>query len=283
MTPTGAATSDDQIDPAVNTLATTSGADVVLVTGASSGIGLELARVFAAEGARLVLVGRDETRLQEAAATLPAPAGAPHLPIAIDLARPDAVRDLLARVEGEGLTIETLVNNAGFGVYGPFVEADLDRELELLRTNVMAVTELTARVLPGMVDRGRGRILNTASTLSFMPSPRMAVYGASKAFVLSFTEALAHEVEGSGVTVTALCPGPTKTRFAERSDAKRARVFRFGAAGKPAPVARAAHDGLMRGDRIVVPGLSNRLTVFSVRLTPRRLLTRVVAFIQAPA
>jgi len=257
--------------------------DVTLITGASSGIGLELAKVFAAGGDRLVLVGRDESRLHQVVASLPSRDGGAHLPIATDLAMPGAIRELVGLVEGQGLTIETLVNNAGGGVYGRFVEADLDEELEMLRTNVLATTELTGRVLPGMVARGRGRILNTASTLAFMPSPRMAAYGSSKAYVLSFTEALAQEVAGTGVTVTALCPGATKTRFAERAGAKRARIFRFGAAGPAAPVARAAYDGLMRGDRIVIPGLANQLNVASVRLLPRRALTRMVAFIQAPA
>lgn len=260
--------------------AVTSG--ITLITGASGGIGFELAKLFAADGARLVLVARDEARLRAAAAMLPAPAVGQHVPIAIDLARPGAARDLVARHGRDGLTVDALINNAGFGSYGALVETDPDETTAMLMTNVLALTELTAGILPGMVARGRGRVLNVASTAAFLPGPRMAAYYASKAYVLSFSEAIAEEVAGSGVTVTALCPGPTRTGFAGRSGAHRSRAFQGGLA-TPGAVARAGYAGMRRGTRVVVPGVTNRLAVASVRLVPRRLLTRLVSLIQPPA
>ena len=188
-----------------------------VVTGASSGIGLEIARLLAADGYDLLLVASAEKKLLEVATRFSHEFGKTVAALAVDLARPDGARSLLDEIERRGLAVEVLVNNAGFGVYGPFAGADLAHTLEMIQVNVASLTELTRGVLPGMTARQSGRILNVASTAAFQPGPLMAVYYATKAYVLSFSEALANELSGTGVTVTALCPGPTRTAFQERA------------------------------------------------------------------
>lgn len=253
----------------------------VLVTGGSGGIGFELAKVFASNGERLVLVARDEDELRVKLAALTASSGIEHRAFAFDLSDPGAAATLMTRLEGEGITVDVLVNNAGFGAYGPFAESDLDTDLAMIRVNILALTELTKRLLPGMLARRNGKVLNLASTAAFLPGPRMAVYYASKAYVLSFSEAVAEEVRGSGVSVTALCPGPTRTSFEDRAGAGASRLFRYGAAD-PAEVAQAGYDGLMAGKAVVVPGISNRVMTFLPRLAPRRLTAALVNRVQAP-
>ena len=188
-----------------------------LITGASSGIGADLARLFARDGYDVVLVARSEEKLREVAEGIGKEhAGVTARVIVADLARPDAARDVVDALGG--LPIDALVNNAGYGVAGPFVETDVRSELEMIQVNVVALTHLTKLLAPGMVARKRGRILNVSSTAAFQPGPLMAVYYATKAYVLSVSEALAEELRGSGVTVTALCPGPTATGFAAASN-----------------------------------------------------------------
>jgi len=253
------------------------------VSGASSGIGRELADLFAADGHELVLVARREGRLRETAADLEARHGTRAHLVPADLARPDAPEQIGGAVERLGLAIDHLVNNAGFSVYGPFVETDLDAERDLIAVNVTAVTALAKRFLPGMLARGAGRILNVASTAAFQPGPRMAVYYASKAYVLSFSIALSVETAGTGVTVTALCPGPSPTGFAERAGAQRSPLFqREWLSTDPRAVARAGYEGMRRGERIVVPGMIHKAHDLAVRLVPRSLAARVVGRIQAP-
>jgi len=251
--------------------------ETVLITGASTGIGAELARLFAKDGARLVLVARDREKLAQLAQRLESESRAQVLVISQDLAGIDGVDALM--VELRDAPIDVLVNNAGVGVYGPFAATDLAAERRMIQLNVAALTELTKRCLPGMLERRRGRILNVASTAAFQPGPLMAVYYATKAYVLSFSEALANELSGSGITVTALCPGPTLTEFQRRAGTGRLRLFGFGIMDA-AVVARAGYDGLRRGRRIVIPGLVNRLAVSLVRVTPRRLVTAVVRALQ---
>lgn len=253
----------------------------MLVTGGSNGIGWELAKVFAAKGDRLILVARDEGQLEAKVDSLPGAAERQHQAFAYDPSKPDAVESLVGRLEQEGTTVDVLVNNAGFGDYGFFAETDLDTDLAMIRVNILALTELTKRLLPGMLGRRNGKILNLASTAAFLPGPRMAVYYASKAYVLSFSEALAEEVGGTGVGVTALCPGPTETGFADRAGAGPSRLFRYGTANA-AEVARAGYDGLMAGKTVVVPGLSNRMATFLPRIAPRRLTATMVKRAQAP-
>jgi short-subunit dehydrogenase len=253
------------------------------VTGASSGIGRELADLFAADGHELVLVARREERLRETAADLQARHGARAHVVPADLARPDAAERIGDTVNRLGLAIDHLVNNAGFSVYGPFAETDLGAERDVIAVNVTAVTSLAKRFLPAMAARGAGRILNVASTAAFQPGPRMAVYYASKAYVLSFSVALAVEMEGTGVTVTALCPGPSPTGFAERAGVERTPLFKTEwFSTDPGAVARAGYEGMRRGKPIVVPGAIHKAHDLAVRLVPRSLAARFVGRIQAP-
>ncbi|HEU4698826.1 MAG TPA: SDR family oxidoreductase [Gemmatimonadales bacterium] len=253
----------------------------VLVTGASGGIGEALAERFARDGHRLVLAARGAGGLERVAGACRR-LGAPAVRVvSVDLARPEGVTRLLAAVEATGWRVDVLVNNAGVGLAGPFAEAEPDAVLGLLQLNVVALTQLTRALLPGILASGRGGVLNVASTAAFQPGPYMAVYYASKAYVLSFSEALAAEVAaasaGRGVRVTALAPGPTHTGFAERAGVSQSRLFRLGLVADVAAVADAGYAGFRRGRRVVVPGLLNKVQVQALRLAPRRLVARVAA------
>jgi short-subunit dehydrogenase len=249
---------------------------MALVTGASGGIGLELARLLAADGFDLALVARDRARLADAAAMLRDRFGTQVHMLPTDLSRPDAVANLHAKLREQGIAVSVLVNNAGFDVYGPFWRTDAKAERDLLQVNVVALMELTKVLLPDMRRAGSGRILNVASTAAFAPCPWNAVYGASKAFVLSFSHALAEELSGSGVTVTALCPGPTDTDFARRAGMTRTRLF-AGPVADPASVARDGYHAMMRGRRSVVAGLGNRVMVQVMRCAPTSAVARISA------
>lgn len=253
---------------------------VALVTGASAGIGKELARRFARGGHDLVLTARRADELRALADEL-RPAGVAAHVFPADLSDPATPRRLFDEIATAGLTIDVLVNNAGVGVYGPFADASPDRLLAMLRVNVLALTELARLFLPGMVSRGRGRVLNVASTAAFQPGPLMAGYYATKAYVLSLSEALAHELRGTGVTVTCLCPGPTRTEFGAAAAMDGSRLFDSPNVMDAAPVADAGYRATMRGRRVVIPGLWNRLGAFATRFVPRSLLMRVVERIQA--
>lgn len=248
----------------------------VLITGASSGIGRELAKLFAVNHHDLVLVARSEGALNTLAEELTADNDVNCMVVAADLSDPDSVDVVWQMVEEAGLHIGTLVNCAGFGLFGPFHQTALETELQMIQLNVTALTEFTKRALPGMLASKQGRILNVASTAAFQPGPLMAVYYATKAYVLSFSEAIAEELSGTGVTVTTLCPGPTETGFQSAARLGGSGLVK----GKKLPsamhVALAGFRGLMRGKRIVVPGLANKIGVQAVRLTSRRMATRIV-------
>lgn len=243
--------------------------ETVLITGASGGIGEALAHRFARGGYNLVLVARTEAKLQALAGELSTRYGVRAYALAADLVDPAAPTQLAARLGELGLSVDILVNNAGFGGYGPFAEQDRTEILRLLQVNITALTHLTHVLLPGMLLRKRGRILNVASTAAFMPGPLMAVYYASKAFVLSFSEALHEEVRGQGVTVTALCPGPTETGFQSRAQMEQSRLIRGRTMMSAEAVAEAGFSGLLAGRPLVVPGLMNRIQSFLPRLLPR--------------
>ena len=251
-----------------------------LITGASSGIGLELARVFAAHGADVVLVARQEDKLRALAAELQRARVRADV-IAADLTAPGAAAALFASVQSLGLDVDVLVNNAGFGLYGPFVESPLETDVSMIQLNVLAATELTRRFLPPMVARGHGRIVNVASTAAFFPGPLMAVYYATKAYLLSFSEAIANELQGTGVTVTAICPGATQSGFAAAARQEDSRLI----AGRKLPssreVAEEGYRGAMAGRTVVVTGMSNKLSVLVPRLLPRRVLAAIVRAAQA--
>jgi short-subunit dehydrogenase len=260
-----------------------SGRPRALVTGASSGIGRELAICCAQGGHDLVLVARHEDALRSLAVELEARHGAASLVLPLDLARPEAPEELYREMERRSLAIDTLVNNAGFAIHGPLAGADLTAASELMQVNMVALTLLTRLCLPGMLARGQGRILNVASTAAFQPGPYMAIYYASKAYVLSFTHALAEELRGTAVTATALCPGPTTTGFQARAGLRGVPLFTRSIllSGSAADVAAAGYRGMMAGKREVVPGFRNRVHVFATRLLTRPALARIVSGVQS--
>jgi short-subunit dehydrogenase len=242
-----------------------------LITGASVGIGYELAKVFAKNGHNLVLSARNQEQLEKVAAECRSLGGVEAGVLPKDLAAPSAPQEIFDALKASGTVIDVLVNNAGFGTHGDFAGIDLAADLNLLQVNIVALTALTKLFLREMLSRRSGKILNVASVASFQPGPLMATYYASKAYVLHFSEAVATEVAGRGVTVTALCPGPTESEFGKRAGIQGERPFRV--RSMPAgPVAQAGYDGLMRGKRIVIPGLANKVLARMNRLFPRRLI-----------
>ncbi len=251
-----------------------------LVTGASSGIGLELATLLAKGRHDLVLVARGRERLDGIARGLTEEFGVTATVLSADLTDPAAPLDIFLALAECKISIDVLVNNAGFGVYGFFADTPLAKELAMIQVNITALTHLTKLLLPAMLERRSGRILNVASTAAFQPGPLMAVYYATKAYVLSFSEALGNETAGTGVTVTALCPGPTITEFQKRAGLEMTRLFQSPLVMDAPTVARAGYDGMMRGKRVVVPGATNRTLVQALRVTPRRLATAIARRIQ---
>ena len=240
-----------------------------LITGASSGIGLELAKLCAAGGHSLILVARSTGRLEALAANLEKSHGVEAKALPADLADPAAPDSVFERARAE--TIDILINNAGFGVRGPFAETDWSVEQRLLQVNITALARLTKLFLPQMLGRRSGRILNVASTAAFVPGPLMAMYYASKAFVLSFSEAVANELQGSGVTMTVLCPGPTRTDFSAAAGISDSNLFK-GSSMSAEEVARIGFDAMMAGKTEAIAGARNRWMMRGVRLVPRATL-----------
>ena len=248
-----------------------------IVTDASAGIGAEIARGLAKRGHGVTLAARREERLKELAEELASEHGIRAETISIDVSDVEARKAIKGQIEERGLTVEVLVNNAGFGSGGKFVELDAEEEAAIIRTNVEAVVALAGHFLPDMVKRGRGAVLNLASLISFQPVPMQATYGASKSAVLAHTEAIHEELRGTGVTITAVCPGPVRTEFGEQGG--------FGGADDKIPdfvwldadkVAEDAIEGLESGERVVVPGALNQLAAFSGHYMPRSMLLPIV-------
>ncbi|MGI6403844.1 MAG: SDR family NAD(P)-dependent oxidoreductase [Oscillospiraceae bacterium] len=253
----------------------------VLITGATGGIGQALCCQFARQGYQLIITGRNPSRLRGLAHRLSATYGIRVRTIGMDLGIKGAARELCARLEQMGAVVDVLVNNAGFGLAGLFVENSIQQQQEMLYVNIHAVTELCRRLLPGMIERGWGRILNVASIGSFVPGPYNGVYCASKAYVLSLSRALAQECRGTGVKVTALCPGATHTGFAHRAGMERTLLFRVGVM-HPAQVAAKGYRGLMAGRPVVIPGLQNKAACLLSRIAPQKLVTLSSGAIQMP-
>ena len=245
-----------------------------LITGASGGIGLELSRLFARDGYDLMLVARSTEKLQALADELKRVHGITVTVLPADLSQPEAARELYRQVQAKGLRVDVLVNNAGFGILGPLATAGLEDSLEMIQLNMASLTVLTRLFLPDMLKRKFGRILNVGSTGSFSPVPTMAIYGATKAYVLSLSEALAEELRGTGVTVTALCPGVTITGFQARSGVGEARMVMMGSMTAE-QVAIIGYKALMHGQPVVIPGFLNALMIFATRLAPRSLMVRI--------
>lgn len=247
---------------------------LALVTGASSGLGRELARLFAAAGHDLVLVARREPKLRELQEELQERHGITAQVLTADLADPAAPATIEAALEDR--PVDYLVNNAGFGTTGPFTTLDRARELAMIQVNVTSLVDLTHRFAARMRERGRGRVLNIASTAGFQPGPGMATYFATKAYVLSFTEALAHELRGTGVTATVHCPGATATEFAQEAGNDKTLLFRLSVADATS-VARHAYRSMMKGRVVAIPGILNWLAAQAVRLGPRFLVRFIAA------
>ncbi len=250
-----------------------------LITGASFGIGLELARIFAREGYNLILVARSADKLRQLASELEKSHSTRSFILATDLTEPGAPAYLLDQTTRADIQVGVLVNNAGFGQYGMFAENDLEECLRQIQLNVTALTHLTRLYLPAMMERKNGRILNVASTAAFQPGPLMAVYFATKAYVLHLSEALANELEGTGVTVTCLCPGATATEFHKRANATGQRLLRFGSMDAHS-VAEDGYRALMAGKPVVISGFKNWLLAQSVRFSPRGLVTAIARKMQ---
>jgi short-subunit dehydrogenase len=256
-------------------MASPSSRKVALVTGPSSGIGRELAKIFAENGFDVILVSRDETKLRDLADELRSSFRTSVKVIVKDLVSPGAAAEVFREVQASSLSVEVLVNNAGLGAYGFFADGDPSAQQEMMQLNMVALTQLTRLFLPGMIARGAGKILNLASTAAFQPGPLMAIYYATKGYVLLLSEALANELAGTGVTVSTLCPGPTTTGFQKRAQMEESRLVR-GPMMDAGSVAHIGYSGLMRNKSIIIPGLVNKIGVFSVRLMPRRLVTGIV-------
>ena len=241
--------------------------EVALITGASGGIGYEIALLFARNKFDIVLVARNESRLSGIKMSIEGQHGVEVHMVAADLSRREGVEETCRYVRENGLTVAYLVNNAGFGDYGNFVDGDMERYRGMIGLNVEGLTALSHRFAVEMVGNGKGRILNVASTAGFQPDPYFAVYGATKAYVISLTEALHKELEGTGVTATVLSPGPTRTDFMDRADMRDSKLFESGVMSA-AEVAEVGFQGMMKGRLHVIPGLKNRVMAFFSSITP---------------
>ncbi len=251
-----------------------------LITGASSGIGLELAKIHAKKGGHLVLIARNEEKLNLIKQEIETQYGVRVLVLAKDLSVENVAVDIFEQLKNQQIEIDYLINNAGFGDYGMFYETDWEKEHKMINLNITTLTHLTKLFLKDMLVRGNGKIMNVASTASFQPGPGMAVYYATKAYVLHFTEAIANEVADKGVTITALCPGATESGFQERANMQESKLVK----GKKLPtskqVAQYGYTAMMKGKVVAIEGLMNKILATSVRFIPREMAVKITRFIQ---
>lgn len=251
-----------------------------LITGATGGLGKEFSGIFAREGYDLVLVSKTKSKLDLLKEQLQAEYGIYAEIYPVDLAKKDAARDLFDFTAAKGIAVDVLVNNAGFGDFGQYRNCDWNKQYDMMQVNMCTLAQFTRLYLPSMVERRRGRILNVASVAGFFPGPLMSVYYATKAFVLSFTQALFVELKNTGVSVTALCPGPTKTGFEDNADLETSGLFKHLKVDRAKDVAEYGYRQLMRKKVVAVPGITNKLMTFSPRLSPRKLVRECVYLIQ---
>jgi len=249
--------------------------ETVLITGASSGIGLELAKCFAADGSRLILVARNKDALEKLAEELRQKHKIETIVLPADLSLPEAPKQIFDSLAAQKISVDVLVNNAGFGLHGKFLEMSLSRQLEIIKVNVNALVELTGLFLPGLVERRAGGIFNVGSVAGFVPGPGLAIYYATKAFVQSFSEALSEELAGTGVSVTVLCPGPTETNFSAVSRGEKVRVVQTKKMSAE-EVARTGYAAFRNKKVISVPGLQNKAMILAARIAPRSMVRRIV-------
>lgn len=247
----------------------------VLITGASSGIGRELAKVFAQNGFNLVLAARNENRLIEISEEITGKSGSEVLIIPVDLSRKDAAVDVYQQIFQKQIQIDCLVNNAGYGDFGDFTETNWEKEFNMISLNIACLTQFCKLFAGKMKERGHGRILNLGSTGSFLPGPGMAVYFATKAYVLSFSEAIRYELRGSGVTVTTLCPGPTASGFQDAAGMAGSKLFRENKIPTSAEVALFGFQAMMKGKHVAIHGIQNKIMIMASKVTPRTLLMYV--------
>ena len=254
----------------------------VLITGASGGIGYELAKLFARDHHNLVLVARSGDKLAQVANELQS-LGVTVRTYSLDLTQPPAPKFLFDQLQSEGVAVDILINNAGFGAFGEFAQMSSDEIFGQIQLNITALTELTRLFLPAMLARRSGRLMNVASTAGFQPGPLMAVYYATKAYVISFSEALANEVRNSGVTVTCFCPGATHTGFAKRAGNDKSRLFKQLGAMNVEKVALDGYRAVMEGRTLAISGFHNWLLAQSTRFGPRKIVTAISRWISEPA
>ena len=256
-------------------------APTALITGASSGIGLDFSHLFAKDGYNVILVARSGDKLDHLAMELTDKYKVACKPIPCDLSKVGAAKEIFRKTQSLGVHVDFLVNNAGFGAIGFFKDIDIQTETNMIQVNIAALTELTNIYLKPMLDKRFGRILNVASTAAFQPGPLMTVYYATKAYVLSFSEALDNELKGTGINVTALCPGPTLSGF--QSVAKidsNSKIFNSRIVSDSASVAQAGYNGLFESQRIIIPGVVNKIGVCSAKFVPRHFATLVTRWLQ---
>lgn len=252
--------------------------ETVLITGASSGMGYEYAKIFSEKGYRCILVARREEKLKKIANDLQISNPKSQIQyIVLDLSLSDAASVLYEKLKQRNINVDILINNAGFGEYGSFIESDRERQLNMIALNCLSVISLTHTFLNGMLSRGHGKILNVASVAAFQPGPFMAVYFATKSFVLSFSEALSYELSGSGVTVTVLCPGATSTEFNKTEDPNKSIPGFKNSLASAESVASFGYNSLMKGSSVAVYGIKNQLSVFLIRFLPRKVVLFFVA------
>lgn len=240
-----------------------------LITGASSGFGYEFVKLFAKDNYELIIASRNLERLEEIKREFPT---VEVTVIQVDLTKPNSASELYYEIKDRNLRVDVLVNNAGFGMLGEFSKLDVQRQIDMIQVNAAALTELTHYVLQEMRQRGEGKILNVASTAAFLPGPLMAVYYATKAYVLSFSEALVEELRGTGITVTTLCPGPSKTNFAKAAKVEKTKMF--GSVMNADTVAMLGYKALMKGQRVVITGTLNKLGAYASKFLPRSYAAR---------
>ena len=252
---------------------------VALVTGASEGIGSELVKLFAKNGYDCVLVARNKEKMDKLAAEVEKLYGIKTRVIARDLSLPQSAQEIFDELKNAAVPVNVLVNNAGLGLYGDFAESDMDRNMHMLEVNLMSLTKLTWLFLPGMLARKSGKIMTVGSIASFAPSPRFVLYNASKAYVLFLSEGLSKELKGTGVTVTCLCPGATRTQWHDRANSENIRLHHFSRMIDARPVAELGYQALMRGKRLVIPGCDNNITVLLTKYAPRALVLKIADFL----
>lgn len=251
-----------------------------LITGASSGIGYELACIHARQGDNLVLVARNKKKLDELKSELENTYAVKVHTIGKDLAAKDAAIEVFNELKAQNIQIDYLINNAGFGHYGLFAENDWTKEEQMIALNITALTQFTKLFLPGMIARKKGRIMNVASVAAFIPGPLMAVYYATKAYVLSFSQAIGNEVRNHGITVTALCPGPTTSGFQAAAEIDGIALFESGKLPTSAQVAEYGYKAMMKGKSVAIHGISNRVMTTATRFIPRSLIVKAVRKVQ---